>query len=406
MVIDGPHIPELAPPQRILMAPGPSNLPATVSQAMIAPLTGHKDPYFLHVMDETAELLRYVFQTANETSMSLPGTGGAGMEAAIGNLLQPGDIAIVCVNGLFGARMGEIARRSGAEVVEVNAPWGQPVDPEDVRKAAAGRKARIITAVHGETSTGVEQPMDELGRIAQDAGAFLVVDAVATLGGIPVLPDQWGAAICYAASQKCISAPPGLAPITISPEAMDYVSSRDSAVTDWYFDLGQHRSYWFAEERIYHHTAPVLLVYALHEAARIIAAEGIEERWARHLLHQQALVAGLEAMDIELFAEPAYRLATVVAIRVPEGVDDARVRGELLREYGIEIAGGLGEYAGKIWRVGVMGHSATRNNIVLLLSALETLLARQGYGAANGAVGAANAVYASADAEARQAVAR
>lgn len=406
MVVNGPHFRELTPPQRILMAPGPTNLPSAVSQALIAPITGHKDPYFLHVMDETAELLRYLFQTTNETSMSLPGTGGAGMEAALGNLLQPGDTAVVCVNGLFGARMAEIARRSGAEVIQVDAPWGRAVDPDDVRQAMAGCKARILTTVHGETSTGVEQPMDELGKIAREEGAFLVVDAVATLGGIPVRPDDWGAAICYAASQKCLSAPPGLAPITVSAEAMDYVRGRANVVPDWYFDLTQHRSYWFAAERVYHHTAPVLLVYALHEAARIIAEEGIEARWARHSLHQQALVAGLEAMDIELFAEPAHRLTTVVAIRVPDGVGDPRLRTELLNEYGIEIAGGLGEYAGKIWRVGIMGHSATRNNVVLLLSALELLLARQGYGSANGAgVAAASATYAAAEADARQAVA-
>lgn len=399
MRVDGPHFPELAPPQRVLMAPGPTNLPPSVLQALIAPLTGHKDPYFLHIMDETAELLRYIFQTTNETSMSLPGTGGAGMEAAIGNLIEPGDVAVVCANGLFGARMGEIARRSGAEVVQVTAPWGRPIDPDDVRRAAAGRKPRVITTVHGETSTGVEQPMQELGKIAHDEGAFLVVDAVATLGGIPVLPDEWGADICYAASQKCISAPPGLAPITVSEAAMEHISRRSSAVPDWYFDLSQHRSYWFAADRIYHHTAPVLLVYALHEAARLIAAEGIEARWARHALHQSALVAGLEAMDIELFADPRYRLATVVSIRVPNGVDDPQVRSGLLNEYGIEIAGGLGEYAGKIWRVGVMGHSATRNNICLFLSVLESLLARQGYGSANGAATtAANAVYAAAEA--------
>jgi alanine-glyoxylate transaminase / serine-glyoxylate transaminase / serine-pyruvate transaminase len=394
MVLNGPSFPVLTPPQRILMAPGPTNLPPAVSQALIAPLTGHKDPYFLHVMDETAELLRYVFQTNNQTTMSLPGTGGAGMEAAIGNLLQPGDTAVVCVNGLFGARMAEIARRAGAEIIQVDAPWGYPVDPDDVRKAIAGRRVKIITTVHGETSTGVEQPMDELGDIARSEGAFLVVDAVATLGGMAVDPDAWGSAICYGASQKCISAPPGLAPITISDAAMDYIRARSSVVPDWYFDLTQHSSYWFAEERVYHHTAPVLLVYALHEAARLIAEEGVEARWARHRMLQEALVAGLEAMDIELFAAPEYRLPTVLAIRVPDGISDARVRKELLTEYGIEIAGGLGQFVGKIWRVGVMGHSATRNNVILLLSAFEALLARQGYGSASGAgVTAASKVF-------------
>lgn len=386
------------PPRRVLMAPGPTNLPPAVLQALIAPITGHKDPYFLTIMDETAALLRYVFQTTNETTLSLPGTGGAGMESSIANLVQPGDTAVVCVSGLFGARMAEIARRSGAEIVQVSAPWGRPVDPEDLRRAMAGRRVRVVTIVHGETSTGVLQPMEELSEIARDNGAFLVVDAVATIGGLPVTPDAWNSAICYGASQKCLSAPPGVAPVTVSPEAIDYVRGRGrySPVPVWYLDLAEHSAYWFAQERVYHHTAPVPLIYALHEACRLIAEEGIEARWARHALHQQALVAGLEAMGIQLFADPSYRLTTVVSACVPKGVTDARVRGELLSEYGIEISGGLGEYAGRIWRIGVMGHSANRNNITLLLSALEGLLARQGYGSVGGAgVAAADAVYAS-----------
>lgn len=382
------------------MGPGPTSLPPAVLQALIAPITGHKDPFFLHVMDETAELLRYLFQTSNEASLSLPGTGGAGMEAAIANLIQPGDTAVVCVNGLFGARMAEIARRHGADVVQVTAPWGKPIDPDDLRKALAGRKARVVTTVHGETSTGVTQPMEELGQIAGDQGAFLVVDVVATIGGMPVIPHAWNSAICYGASQKCISAPPGVSPITVNLETMDYIRNRATPVPCWYLDLGEHRNYWFAKERIYHHTAPVPLIYALHEALRLIAEEGIEARWARHALHNRAFVAGLEAMDLELFADPNYRMTTLVSINVPNGVDEARVRGELLREYGIEISGGLGPYAGRMWRVGIMGHSASHNNVVLLLSALERLLARQGYGSPTGAgVAAADAEYSAAAAE-------
>ena len=373
-------------------------MPPAVLQALIAPITGHKDPYFLQIMDETAALLRYVFQTTNETTMSLPGTGGAGMESAIANLLQPGDTAVVCVNGLFGARMAEIARRCGANIVQVTAPWGKPIDSEDVRKAVSGRRVRVVAVVHGETSTGVLQPMEELGRIARENGAMLVVDAVATIGGSPVTPDAWDSAICYGASQKCLSAPPGVAPVTVSPAAIDYVRGRgrESSVPVWYLDLGEHSAYWFARERAYHHTAPVNLIYALHEACRLIAEEGLEARWARHELNQRALVAGLEAMDIELFADPEYRLTTVVSVRVPDGVVDGRLRSELLNEYGIEISGGLGEYAGKMWRVGVMGHSATRNNVTLLLAALESLLARQGYGSLDRAgIAAADAIYSS-----------
>lgn len=395
--VDGFYIPELSPPQRVLMAPGPTNLPPAVIQALTAPITGHKDPYFLQIMDETARLLRYVFDTDYEVCLSLPGTGGAGMEAALANLLQPGDTAVVCVNGLFGARMAEIARRNGARVVPVTAPWGKAVDPDDVRRAVSQEKVRLVTAVHGETSTGVEQPMDEIGRIAQENGAFLVVDAVATLGGMAVASDAWGSAICYGASQKCLSAPPGVSPVAVSPAAIQYVQTRQAPVGCWYFDLGEHRSYWFAEERVYHHTAPVSLVYALHEALRIVAEEGNEARWARHALHHQALVAGLEAMELELFAEPAHRLTTVVSVSVPERVQEGRTRTELLEEYGIEIGGGLAEFAGRMWRIGIMGHSATRENVLLLLSSLETLLVRQGYACPPGAgAAAADGVYSSA----------
>jgi alanine-glyoxylate transaminase/serine-glyoxylate transaminase/serine-pyruvate transaminase len=369
-----------------------------VQQALIAPLTGHKDPSFLKVMDETAQLLRHVFQTTNRTSMSLPGTGGAGMEAALCNLIQPGDKAVVCINGLFGERMADIAARSGATVIPVQAPWGKPVDPEDVRRAVKDGGVRVITTVHGETSTGVEQPLDEIGRIAQEHDAMLVVDTVATLGGMPVLPDEWGCAVCYSGSQKCLSAPPGLAPITVTDEAMAYIRGRTSPVDSWYFDLDLHDRYWFADERAYHHTAPVLMVYALHEALRVVAEEGLEERFARHRLHSRAVAAGLRALEIDFIPDPQYQLPTVLAVRVPPDVDDARVRAGLLNEFGIEIAGGLGPFAGKMWRIGIMGHSASKDNLILFLAALETLLAREGVASASGvAVAAANAVYASAD---------
>ncbi len=319
------------------------------------------------------------------------------MEASLANLLQPGDAAIVCVNGMFGARMQEIARRHNTTVAPVTAPWGKAIDPEDVRRAAQQTKPRVICTVHGETSTGVLQPVEDIADIAQEVDAFLVVDAVATLGGVPVLPDAWHTAICYAASQKCLSAPPGLAPITVSGAAMEYVRNREVPVMDWYFDLNEHDRYWFADERVYHHTAPIPLVYGLHEALRLVAEEGNEARWARHALHHRALVAGLDAMELELFADRSCLLPTVVSVRVPTGVNDVRLRGELLENYGIEISGGLGEFAGKMWRIGVMGYSATHQNILFLLSALETLLAGQGYGSERAAgIAAANAVYATA----------
>jgi alanine-glyoxylate transaminase/serine-glyoxylate transaminase/serine-pyruvate transaminase len=362
---------------------------------MTANLTGHKDPYFLGVMDEIAHLLRYVYMSDNKTTMSLPGTGGAGMEAAMANLIQPGDTVVVGNNGLFASRMAEIVGRCGGELVQVDAPWGRPVDAEDVRKAVRNKKTRVVALVHGETSTGVAQPIEEIGRVAQENGAMLVVDAVATLGGVPVEPDRWGSAICYSASQKCLSAPPGLATITVSDDAMAYIRGREKAVDCWYLDLDLHDRYWFAPERAYHHTAPVLMAYALHEALRLVAEEGLEARFARHELHANAVVAGLEALGLELFADPAHRLTTVLAVVVPEGVNDGRVRSSLLNEFGIEISGGLGPQAGKMWRIGVMGHSASRENMLLFLDALETILSREGYTRSSGAAtAAAEAVYA------------
>lgn len=396
MTADGrPHFGDLNPPTRILLAPGPTALPPSVIQALVAPITGHKDPFFLKVMDETANLLRYVYQTENHTCMSLPGTGGAGMEASLANLVQPGDTAVVCVSGLFGERMANIVRRVGGTPKIVSAPWGKPVDPDDVRKVLRNGDVRVIAAVQGETSTGVEQPLDEIGQIAQEHGAMLIVDAVATLGGMRVEPDRWGSAICYSASQKCLSAPPGVSTVTVSDQAMDYIRGRKSEVDCWYLDLDLHDRYWFADERLYHHTAPVLLVYALREALRLIVAEGLETRFERHRIHQEALAAGLEAMDLELFADAKYRLPTVLSVGVPEGVNDTRVRTRLLDEFNIEISGGLGEFAGKMWRIGVMGYSATRSNMLTFLSAVEGLMADEGYGSPSGnAVRAAKVVYA------------
>ncbi len=394
MVVESAPLAEVTPPQRILLAPGPTALPPTVIQALIAPITGHKDPFFLGVMDETARLLREVFQTDNGTCMSLPGTGGAGMEAAVANLIQPGDTAIVCINGLFGERMAEMVKRCGGNAVAVRAPWGEPVDLDDIIRALRTENARVVMVTHGETSTGIRQPIEEIGRAAREHGAMLVVDTVATLGGIPVIPDEWDCDVCFSASQKCLSAPPGLSPITVSDEAMAYIRGRKTPVTNWYFDLDFHDRYWFAAERAYHHTAPVLLTYALREAVRLVAAEGLPERFARHELHHRALAAGMAALEIDFFGNPAYRLPTVLAVCPPEGINEAQLRSELLNEFGIEIAGGLGEQAGKMWRIGVMGHSASQDNMLLFLTALETLLGRQGFGPASGvAVAAASRVY-------------
>jgi alanine-glyoxylate transaminase/serine-glyoxylate transaminase/serine-pyruvate transaminase len=348
-------------------------------------------------MTETAQMLRMVFQTDHQTTMFLPGTGGAGMEASVTNIIQEGDTAIVCINGLFGERVADIVRRCGGTAIEVRAQWGEPIDPEDVRKELRGKSVRAVWLTHGETSTGVQQPIDEIGRDAKEHGAFLIVDTVATLGGMSVAPEQWGCDVCFSASQKCLSAPPGLSPITVSDEAMEYIRGRKAKGESWYFDLDLHDRYWFAKERPYHHTAPVLALYALHEAIRIVLAEGLDERFARHELHQRALVAGIGALGIESFGNTDYRLPTVLAVRPPEDINEAKVREELLNEYSIEIAGGLGQEAGKMWRIGIMGESATQENMLTLLDGIETLLAQQRSSAARGAaVAAAKAVYAEA----------
>lgn len=390
---EGPAMAETYPIQRILMAPGPSNVHPRVLQAMMAPLAGHRDPEFLAIMDETADLLRQVFVTQNVATFSLPATGGAGMEASLVNLLEPGDTAVIGVAGFFAARMVEIAQRCGARTVVVQGEWGKALDPDDFRKALQQHPAKVVALVHGETSTGVSQPLAEIARLAHENGALVAVDAVATLGGVELSVDAWQLDITYSGSQKCLSAPPGLAPITISPAAMNAIRSRRSKVQSWYLDLSLHERYW-SPEHAYHHTAPVLNIYALREALRLVMEEGLRERYDRHKLHSQALCAGLEAMGLQLFVDPPYRLPSVVTVRVPEGVNEARVRGALLKEYGVQISGGLGDYAGRMWRIGVMGYSASRPNVLLLLGALEATLQREGHRLSPGAgLAAAEQVY-------------
>jgi alanine-glyoxylate transaminase / serine-glyoxylate transaminase / serine-pyruvate transaminase len=299
------------------------------------------------------------------------------MEACLVNLLEPGDRVVIGVNGLFGDRMVEIARRNRAEVIPVVAEWGQIIEPEAIRDALQHGNVKAVALVHGETSTGVVQPIDEIAALAREHDALLALDTVATLGGIRVDCDGWDADLCYSGSQKCLSAPPGAAPVTVSARAMRAIQERAVPVASWYMDLSLHERYWLGE-RVYHHTAPVLTMYALREACRLVVEEGLEARWSRHERLGQALQAGLEALGLEMFAPAPHRLTTVAAVRVPEGVNDARVRGMLLEEFGIEIAGGLGEYAGRMWRIGVMGHSASEANIVLVLAALEDALRREG----------------------------
>ena len=380
-------------PQRTLLGPGPSNVHPRVLRAMSLPCIGHLDPAFLEVMNGTIDLLRYVFQTENRLVMPVSGTGSAGMEAALVNFIEPGDTVIVGVNGLFGERMADIVGRSGGRLVRVDAPWGEPLDPDEVAAALAAHPgAKALTVVHAETSTGVLQPLGEISKLAKQYGALFLVDTVTSLGGHEVAVDEWGIDISYSASQKGLSCPPGLAPFTCNDAALAAVQSRKTKVSSWYLDLSLLSSYWSegATARVYHHTAPALMVYAFHEALAIIVEEGLPARFQRHLRNGTALQAGLEAMGLTLLAQKGYRLATLTSVRIPEGVNDAKIRQRLLNEFNIEIGGGLGALKGQLWRVGLMGHSSTEQNVLLFLYALEKLLSEEGYRVEGGVgVGAA-----------------
>jgi alanine-glyoxylate transaminase/serine-glyoxylate transaminase/serine-pyruvate transaminase len=376
------------------MAPGPSNVHPRVLQALIAPLVGHKDPYYLGVMDHTAALLREVFQTTNKATLALPATGGSGMEAALINFLEPGDTVVIGDGGFFAHRMVDIAERlHEVKIVVVQGAWGSPVDNDKLIEAVRQHRPRVLAVVHGETSTGVEQPFDGLAEVCREIDALLVVDAVATLGGVRLAVDELGIDVCYSGSQKCLSAPPGLAPITLSDRALRVLEQRRTPVQSWYLDLGLHARLW-GPEHIYHHTSPVLNVYALQEALRVVVEEGLDHRLQRHRLHASALRAGLEALGLRQFADAAYRVPSVVTVLAPSGVSAGAVRSLLLDEFNLEISGGLGEYADRMWRIGIMGHSAQQANVVLCLVALEQALRRHGHSPAASGAQAADAIYA------------
>jgi len=384
---------DLNPPVRTLLGPGPSNVHPRVLRAMAAPLVGHLDPAFLQVMDETKQLLKFVFQTENNLTIPLSGTGSAGMEASLFNLTEEGDEVLVAVNGYFGERMCQMVPRCGGQVRRIEAPWGQAFDPDQVEDALQEGMVKLVAMVHAETSTGVLQPLEEISEIAHRYGALLLVDAVTSLGGVELKVDQWDIDACYSGTQKCLSCPPGLSPITFGPRAEEVLLSRRTSVGSWYLDLSLIQRYW-GKERTYHHTAPISMNYALREALRLVQEEGLEARFARHRLNQRALVAGLEAMGLELLVPEEYRLPSLTTVRIPAGVEEARVRPRLLKEFNIEIAGGLGDLKGQIWRIGLMGHSSRRENVFLLLSALEYLLCDEGFSVPRGdALEAAGQVY-------------
>ncbi|HLW69349.1 MAG TPA: alanine--glyoxylate aminotransferase family protein [Candidatus Binataceae bacterium] len=382
-------IPELNPAARILLGPGPSNIHPRVMKALLSPVVGHLDPDFVKIMEEIKTLLRETFQTANDITFPVSGTGSAGMETALVNLIEDGDEVIVGVNGVFGERAADAAGRLGAKVTRVEAEWGRIVEPERLEAALkAARKPKLLVVVHAETSTGVYQPVAELGGISHRHGALFLMDAVTSLGCVPVEIDRWQVDACYSCTQKGIGAPPGLAPVTFSSRAMQAVRERRSKCRSWYFDLAAIERYWGAD-RVYHHTAPITMNYALHEALRLIAEEGLEARFKRHLVNSNALKAGVVAMGLELAAQVGHRLPQLTAVRVPNGIDDAQVRGDLLRLFNIEVGAGLGPFKGKVWRIGLMSESSRRQNVTLVLSALETILKRQGMELAGGAALAA-----------------
>ena len=385
------------PPERILMGPGPSDVPSRVLAALARPTVGHLDPSFIRMMEELKDLLRYAFQTRNEVTFPVSGPGSAGMEICFANLVEPADRVVVCRNGVFGGRMIENVERFGGTAVVVDDEWGRPVDPQKLEDALARHPdARIVAFVHAETSTGARSDAAELARIARERGCLVIMDAVTSLGGIPVKVDEWGIDACYAGTQKCLSCVPGLSPVTFGERALAKVKARKAKVCSWFLDLNLLLGYWAGEgRRTYHHTAPVNALYALHEALLMLREEGLENAWARHLRHHEALRAGLEALGLGFVVDEPYRLPQLNAVTVPEGVDEAAVRRRLLEDYGLEIGAGLGAFAGRVWRIGLMGHSARARNVLVCLGALEAVLADMGVPVENGsAVGAARRVYA------------
>ncbi len=368
------------PPTRTLLGPGPSDVHPRVLEAMSRPTIGHLDPLFVEMMDEMKALLQYAFRTENPLTLPISGPGSAGMEACFVNLVEPGDTIVVCQNGVFGGRMKENVERCGGTAVMVQDAWGSAVDPqkvEDALRASPGAKA--VAFVHAETSTGAQSDARQIAEIAHGHGALVIVDAVTSLGGTPVKVDQWGIDAVYSGTQKCLSCAPGLSPVSFGERAVHAIRNRRTPVQSWFLDLNLIMGYWGSgQKRAYHHTAPVNALYGLHEALLILREEGLEQAWARHRHHHLALKAGLEALGLHFVVDEADRLPQLNAIAIPEGVDDARVRSRLLQELNIEIGAGLGELAGKVWRIGLMGHGCNARNVLLCIAALEAVLRDEG----------------------------
>jgi alanine-glyoxylate transaminase/serine-glyoxylate transaminase/serine-pyruvate transaminase len=383
----------VTPPVRALLGPGPSDVHPRVLAALARPTVGHLDPYYLKIMDELQSMLRQVFRTNNRMTMAISGTGSAGQEATVLNLVEPGDRVLVCVNGVFGGRLADMAERAGGEVTKIERAWGEVFSALEIKDALARVKPKIVALVMAETSTGAWQPMEEIGAAVRDSGAMLILDTVTALGGIPVEIDQWQIDAVYSGTQKCLGCPPGLAPVSFSDRAVEKIQRRREKVRSWYLDVSMLASYW-GSDRVYHHTAPINMTYALHEALRMVLEEGLDDCFVRHRQNHQALKAGLAAIGIDYATQPGCELPQLNAVRIPAGVDDLAVRKALLHRFGIEIGAGLGAFKGKVWRIGLMGYSSRPANVLVFLAAIEQLLMEQGHPFEPGAsVAAANVVY-------------
>lgn len=365
---------ELRTSRRILMGPGPSDVHPRVLQAMATPLIGHLDPEFVTIMDEIKEMAQLTFQTKNHLTFVVSAPGSAGMETCLVNLLEPGDEAVICIHGVFGGRMADIAERCGATVTKVEAPWGEPIDPQQLKEALKNKKPKLVAIVHAETSTGVLQPLEEISKLVHDSGALFVVDAVTSYCGTQLKVDEWGIDAIYSGTQKCLSAAPGLSPVSFSDRAVKALDARKTKVQSWFLDLSMVKNYWEGAKRTYHHTAPVSAMYGLREAYRIVLEEGLEKRFERHQRNHLLLKRELEALGFEFIVKEGFRLPMLNAVKLPAGMDDAKVRSKLLNEYNIEVGGGLGKFAGQIWRVGLMGESNNPNFVHILASALKEIM--------------------------------
>jgi alanine-glyoxylate transaminase / serine-glyoxylate transaminase / serine-pyruvate transaminase len=386
--------PTVTPPVRTLLGPGPSDIHPRVLAALSRPTVGHMDPYYLKIMDELQSMLQQVFCTKNRMTMAISGTGSAGQEAAVTNLVEPGERVLICINGVFGNRLADMAERAGGEVTKIERPWGEVFTVAEVKEALARVKPKVVAIVMAETSTGAWQPIEEIAAAVRDAGAMLILDTVTALGGIPVEIDRWQIDAVYSGTQKCLGCPPGLAPVSFSERAVQKILARKEKVRSWYLDVSLIANYW-GGDRVYHHTAPINMTYALHESLRMLLEEGLENSFARHRKNQEALQAGLAAIGIEYATQAGHALPQLNAVRIPTGVDDAAVRKALLDRFNIEIGAGLGAFKGKVWRIGLMGYSSRQTNVLVFLAALEQILAGLGHKFQHGsAVAAANDVYA------------